>query len=111
MPVLIIPLSVNMLLSGSIWMGEMPTALKVILTVITVVKFSLFVASGFFCEVNWLKKTGFVGCFLLNAFLAIMGISHNALGVVLFPCALIVMFFIWVILPRILVREEKDGNI
>lgn len=110
MPVLLIPLVVNMMISGAIWISGLPLLLKIILTIITVIKFSLFVAFSFFCEIDWLKKCGVIGCFLFNAFLIIMGIIHNIFGIIFFPSVLIIMFFIWVILPRIIVREERNGS-
>ncbi len=39
MPILLIPLMVNMVISGAIWMGEIAFTLKVLLTIATVVEF------------------------------------------------------------------------
>ncbi len=110
MPVLVIPLILNMLISGAIWISEIATTFKVVLTTITVIKFSIFVYSGFFCENKGLKIGGFISCFLLNAFLIVMGIVHNMIGAIIPSALLIVMFFIWVILPRVFVKEEKEGS-
>ncbi len=110
MPILLIPLMINMVISGAIWMGEIAVALKVLLTLATVVKFSLFVYAAFFCQNNALKVCGFSIELLLNVILIIFGLVHSMIGVVIGASALIVMFFIWIILPRVFVKEEKEGS-
>ena len=110
MPVLVIPLLINMLIGGALWMSEISIALKVVLTIVIVVKFSITVYSGLFCENNFLKIGGFIGCFLLNALLMIFGMVHGIVQVLIPSIILIVMFFIWFILPRVFVKEGKEGS-
>lgn len=110
MPVLVIPLLINMLIGGALWMSEISIALKVVLTIVIVVKFSITVYSGLFCENNYLKIGGFIGCLLLNVLLMIFGIVHGIIEVVIPSVVLIVMFFIWFILPRVFVKEGKEGS-
>lgn len=110
MPVLLIPLMINMIISGAIWMGEITVLLKVLLTIATVVKFSLFVYAVLFCQNDVLKTCSLVIGFLLNVMLIILGLVHSMIGVVIGASAVIVMFFIWIILPRVFVKEEKEGS-
>ena len=110
MPILPIPLMVNMVISGAIWMSEIAVILKVLLTLATVVKFSLFVYGAFFSPSDTLKVGSFSIEILLNIILIILGLVHSMIGVVIGSLALIVMFFIWIILPRVFVKEEKEGS-
>ena len=110
MPILLIPLMINMVISGAIWMGEIAVVMKVLLTLATIVKFSLFTYAALFCQNNSLKIGSFIVELLLNLILIIFGIVHSMIGVVIGASALIVMFFIWIILPRVFVKEEKEGS-
>ena len=110
MPILLIPLMINMVISGAIWTGEVALTLKVLLTIATVVKFSLFVYATLFCQNDALKVGSFAIELLLNVILIIFGLVHSMIGVVIGASALIVMFFIWIILPRVFVKEEKEGS-
>jgi len=110
MPILLIPLMVNMVISGAIWMSEIAVILKVLLTLATVVKFSLFVYGAFFSPSDALKVGSFSIEILLNIILIIFGLVHSMIGVVIGASALIIMFFIWIILPRVFVKEEKEGS-
>lgn len=110
MPILLIPLMVNMIISGAIWMGEIAVILKVLLTLATVVKFSLFVYGAFFSPNDALKVGSFSIELLLNMILIIFGLVHSMIGVVIGASVSIVMFFIWIILPRVFVKEEKEGS-
>ena len=110
MPILLIPLMVNMVISGAVWMSEIAVILKVLLTLATVVKFSLFVYGVFFSPSDALKVGSYSLEILLNIILIIFGLVHSMIGVVIGASALIVMFFTWIILPRVFVKEEKEGS-
>ena len=60
MPILPIPLMVNMVISGAILMSEIAVILKVVLTLATVVKFSLFVYGTFFQSKRCVKGRQFL---------------------------------------------------
>lgn len=110
MPILPIPLMVNMVISGAIWMSEIDVALKVMFTLVTIIKFSLFVYAALFCQNDILKFGSLAIALLLNVALIILGLIHSMIGVVIGSLALIGMFFIWIILPRVFVKEEKEGS-
>lgn len=110
MPILPIPLMVNMVIGGAIWMSEIDIALKVFLTLVTIIKFSLFVYVALFCQNDILKFGSLAIALLLNVALIIFGLVHSMIGVVFGASALIVMSFIWIILPRVFVKEEKEGS-
>ena len=110
MPILPIPLMVNMVISSAIWMSEIDVALKVMFTLVTIIKFSLFVYAALFCQNDILKFGSLAIALLLNVALIILGLIHSMIGVVIGSLALIGMFFIWIILPRVFVKEEKEGS-
>lgn len=110
MPILLVPLMINMFISGAIWMGEIAVTLKVVLTLATVVKFSLFTYAALFCQNKALKVGSFAIEFILNVLFIIFGLVHSMIGVVIGASSLIVMFFIWIILSRVFVKEEKEGS-
>lgn len=110
MPVLVIPLILNTMVSGAIWISCLATTFKVLLTTANAVTFAVFVYSVFLCDIKWLKYSSFIGCISVNAALIVLGLIHAAEGLVVLPSALITMLFLWVILQRVLMIEKKEGS-
>lgn len=109
MPLTIIPLAFNILNGGAIWMSELPVTIKVIITVLIVVKFSIYFYSALMADSDIVRNIGLIICGLLNLggviYTAIQGIWTATI-----PFAtLLVLLIVWRVLPM-LDFSKKGGK-
>lgn len=101
MPLTVIPLAVNFMIGGAIWISELSTALKVVITVLLVAKFFTYFYSALMVDSDLVRTVGLNVCGLLNLggviYTAIQGIWTATL-----PFAtLLVLLIVWRVLPTI----------
>lgn len=101
MPLTTIPLAINIIIGGAIWISEIPTTMKVIITVLLVVKFFTYFYSVLMADSDLVRNVGLIVCGLLNLggiiYTAIQGIWTATI-----PFAtLLVILIVWRVLPAI----------
>ena len=101
MPLTTIPLAINIIIGGAIWISELPTTMKVIITVLLVVKFFTYFYSVLMADSDLVRNVGLTVCGLLNlggiVYTAIQGIWTATI-----PFAtLLVILIVWRVLPAI----------
>ena len=101
MPLTTIPLAINIIFGGAIWISELPTTMKVIITVLLVVKFFTYFYSVLMADSDLVRNVGLTVCGLLNlggiVYTAIQGIWTATI-----PFAtLLVILIVWRVLPAI----------
>lgn len=99
MPLNTIPLAINIMIGGAIWISELPTTMKVIITVLLVVKFFTYFYSVLMADSDLVRNVGRIVCGLLNLggiiYTAIQGIWTATI-----PFAtLLVILIVWRMLP------------
>ena len=99
MPLTTIPLAINIMIGGAIWISELPTTMKVIITVLLVVKFFTYFYSVLMADSDLVRNVGLIVCGLLNLggiiYTAIQGIWTATI-----PFAtLLVILIVWRMLP------------
>lgn len=109
MPLTVIPLAINIMIGGAIWISELSTVMKMIITVILVAKFFTYFYSALMADSNLVRNVGLIVCGLLNLggiiYTAIQGIWTATI-----PFAtLLVLLIVWHVLPA---RDfsRKDGK-
>lgn len=101
MPLTVIPLAINIMIGGVIWISELSTVMKVIITVILVAKFFTYFYSALMADSDLVRNVGLIVCGLLNLggiiYTAIQGIWTATI-----PFAtLLVLLIVWRVLPAI----------
>lgn len=101
MPLTVIPLAINIMIGGAIWISELSTAMKVIITALLVVKFFTYFYSALMADSDLVRNVGLIVCGLLNLggiiYTAIQGIWTATI-----PFAtLLVLLIVWRVLPTI----------
>lgn len=109
MPLTIIPLALNILTGGAIWMSELPVTIKIIITVLIVVKFSIYFYSALMADSDIVCNIGLIICGLLN----LVGVIYTAIQGIwtaTIPFAtLLVLLIVWRVLPT-LDFSKKGGK-
>ena len=109
MPLTVIPLAVNIMIGSAIWISELSTTIKVIITILLVAKFFVYFYSALMEDSDLVCNVGLIVCGLLNlggvVYTAIQGIWT---ATILFA-ALLVLLMIWRVLPTI-GFSRKDGK-
>lgn len=101
MPLTVIPLVINIMIGGAIWISELSILTKVIITVLLVVKFLTYFYSVLMADSDLVRNVGLIVCGLLNlggiVFTAIQGIWTATI-----PFAtLLVILIVWRVMPTI----------
>ena len=101
MPLTVIPLVINIMIGGAIWISELSILTKVIITVLLVVKFLTYFYSVLMADSDLVRNVGLIVCGLLNLggiiFTAIQGIWTATI-----PFAtLLVILIVWRVMPTI----------
>lgn len=101
MPLTVIPLVINIMIGGAIWIRELSILTKVIITVLLVVKFLTYFYSVLMADSDLVCNVGLIVCGLLNlggiVFTAIQGIWTATI-----PFAtLLVILIVWRVMPTI----------
>ncbi len=109
MPLTVIPMAINIMIGGAIWISELSTATKVIITVLLVAKFFIYFYSALMADSDLVRNVGLIICGLLNLggiiYTAIQGIWTATI-----PFAtLLVLLVVWRVLPTI-DFSRKDGK-
>lgn len=109
MPLTVIPLAFNFVIGGAIWVSDLPTIVKVIMTILLVAKFFTYFYSAFMADSDLVRNIGLSVCGLLNlggaVYTAIQGIWTATI-----PFAtLLVILIVWRVLPR-MDFSRKDGK-
>ena len=110
MPIVMIPLAINILILVAAWTSQLALAVKVLITAIVVVKFALYFYSVLMRDSEWLRISSCGVILLLNAAIVGLGIVYSIMALVIQPVLLGVLFLIWIILPRAVVSQEKEGS-
>lgn len=66
MPLTVIPFTIDIVIGGTIWMSELSTPLKTIITIILVVKFCIYFYSALVADSDLIRNIGLIVCALLN---------------------------------------------
>jgi len=109
MPLTVIPLAINIMIGGAIWISELSITLKVIITILLVAKFATYFFSALMADSDLVRNVGLIVCGLLNLggiiYTAIQGIWTATI-----PFAtLLVLLVVWRVLPTI-DFSRKDGK-
>ena len=101
MPLTVIPLVINIMIGGAIWISELSILTKVIITMLLVVKFLTYFYSVLMADSDLVRNVGLIVCGLLNLggiiFTAIQGIWTATI-----PFAtLLVILIVWRVMPTI----------
>lgn len=101
MPLTVIPLTINIMIGGAIWLSELSTVAKIIITVLLVAKFFTYFYSALMADSDLVRNVGLIVCGLLNLggiiYTAIQGIWTATI-----PFAtLLVLLIVWRVLPTI----------
>ena len=101
MPLTVIPLVINIMIGGAIWISELSILTKVIITMLLVVKFLTYFYSVLMADSDLVRNVGLIVCGLLNlggiVFTAIQGIWTATI-----PFAtLLVILIVWRVMPTI----------
>lgn len=110
MPIIAFPLGLNVLILAMAWMSQLSLAVKMLITAIVVIKFSLYFYSVLVSGSEWLQITSYVVIPLFNAAIIGLGVIYNIMAMVVPPILLVIVFLIWIILPRTVVIQEKEGS-
>lgn len=110
MPAVVIPLALNVLILAAAWMSQLATAIRVLITAVVVIKFSLYVYSVLVCDTQWLRKSSYIAIPVMNIVLLCLGVSYNVLSLSVLPAVLTAGFVIWIILPHTAVSQKKEGS-
>lgn len=109
MPLTVIPLVINIMIGGAIWISELSILTKVIITVLLVVKFLTYFYSVLMADTDLVHNVGLIVCGLLN----LGGIVFTAIQEIwtaTIPFAtLLVLLIVWRVLPAI-DFSRKDGK-
>lgn len=101
MPLTVIPLVINIMIGGAIWISELSILTKVIITVLLVVKFLTYFYSVLMADSDLVRNVGLIVCGLLN----LGGIVFTAIQeiwTVTIPFAtLLVILIVWRVMPTI----------
>lgn len=110
MPIIVFPLGLNVLILSMAWMSQLSLAVKIQITAIVVIKFSLYFYSTIVSDSEWLEIVSLVVIPLFNAAIVALGVVYNIMTMIVPPIILAVVFLIWIILPRTVVIQEKEGS-
>lgn len=101
MPLTVIPLVINIMIGGAIWISELSILTKVIITVLLVVKFLTYFYSVLMADSDLVRNVGLIVCGLLN----LGGIVFTAIQEIwtaTIPFAtLLVILIVWRVMPTI----------
>ena len=101
MPLTVIPLVINIMIGGAIWISELSILTKVIITVLLVVKFLTYFYSVLMADSDLVRNVGLIVCGLLNlggiVFTAIQGIWTATISF----ATLLVILIVWRVMPTI----------
>ena len=101
MPLTVIPLVINIMIGGAIWISELSILTKVIITMLLVVKFLTYFYSVLMADSDLVRNVGLIVCGLLN----LGGIVFTAIQVIwtaTIPFAtLLVILIVWRVMPTI----------
>ena len=101
MPLTVIPLVINIMIGGAIWIRELSILTKVIITVLLVVKFLTYFYSVLMADTDLVHNVGLIGCGLLK----LGGIVFTAIQEIwtaTIPFAtLLVILIVWRVMPTI----------
>lgn len=105
----VIPLVFNFMIGGAIWISELPTTIKVFISILLVAKFFTYFYSALMADSDFVRNVGLSVCGLLNLggaiYTAIQGIWTATI-----PFAtLLVLHIVWRVLPTI-DFSRKDGK-
>ena len=101
MPLTVIPLAINIMIGGAVWGSGLPTAAKVVITVLLVAKFFIYFYSALMADSDLVRNVGLIVCGLLNLggviYTAVQGIWTATI-----PFAtLLVLLIVWRVFPTI----------
>ena len=101
MPLTVIPLAINIMIGGAIWISELPTTMKVIITVLLVVKFFAYFYSVLMAGSNLVRNVGLTVCGLLNLGGIIYTAIHGIWTATIPFATLLVILIVWRVFPVI----------
>lgn len=110
MPTIVYPLGLNVLILSMAWLSQLSIAVKMLITASVIVKFSLYFYSTLVSDSEWLEIVSLVVSALFNAAIVALGLIYNVMTMVVPPVLLVIVFLIWIILPRTVVIQEKEGS-
>lgn len=101
MPLTTIPLAINFTIGGAIWMSELPTTLKIIITVFIVAKFFIYFYPALMADSDLVRNLGLIVCGLLNIVGAIYTAIQGIWTATIPFATLLVLLIVWRVLPTI----------
>ena len=109
MPLTVIPLAINIMIGGAIWISELSTTLKVIITILLLAKFATYFYYALMADSDPVRNVGLIICGFLNLggiiYTAIQGIWTATIPFAI----LLVLLVAWRVLPT-MDFSRKDGK-
>lgn len=109
MPLTVIPLAINIMIGGAIWISELSTTLKVIITILLLAKFATYFYYALMADSDLVRNVGLIICGFLNLggiiYTAIQGIWTATIPFAI----LLVLLVAWRVLPT-MDFSRKDGK-
>ncbi len=109
MPLTIIPLAINFMIGGAIWMSQISITMKIIITVLLVAKFALYFWSVFFADPGYQRGIGLAIVAVMNG-AGIVFTALNGLWTAMVPFIIILVLLIIWCSASIGNPFRKDGN-
>lgn len=101
MPLTVLPLAINFVIGGAIWMSELSTPIKVIITVLLIIKFITYFYSVLVAGSDFVCTIGLFTCGLFNLGGAIYTVIEGIWTATVPFATLLVLLIVWRALPKI----------
>ena len=109
MPLTIIPLAINIVIGGAIWISKLSTTIKVIIIVMLVAEFFIYFYSVLMADSDPVNIVGLIVCGLLNLGGAIYTAVQGIWAATVLFAVLFVILVLWGTLP-VIDFSRKDGK-
>lgn len=109
MPLTIIPMILNTMTGIALWISELSLTAKIIVTVLIVLKYSVFFYSALMVEVGPVKFIGISLCAALNIGILIYFIIQAQWNMIIGIAVCLLLLIIWT-LAAVLNFDKKEGN-
>ncbi len=95
MPLTLVPMIINAMIGGAIWVSTLSTTAKIIITVLLVAKFALYFYSALIADSDVIKYIGLAICALMNG-AGIIFTAINGIWTAMVPfIVILVLLIVW----------------
>ena len=109
MPLTIIPMILNTMSCIGLWISELSLTAKIVITVLTVLKYFVFFYSALMCEVGTKRYIGLSLCAALNIGIIIYLIVNAQWNIIIGFAVCLLLLIVWT-LAAVLNFDKKEGN-